>query len=254
MRNTFTIGLCDDESFIFDDLEQLVRQYGLSKGQNFNFVYFSSAEQLLHLQPCKTTALAEPSASVLMVPHPDILFLDIDMPGKDGIAIGKELRQRKDPCLIIMLTGHQERVKDAFKINAFRFATKPIDKSEITEYLDEALTHLSFSSCVPVHMQGQIIQISQRKICCIETAHSASTVITNKREFHSENSLAAWIKILDPNFFFQCHKSYIVNLDQIEQIKHTEIILKNGYRACVSRRLYSSLKQAFITYDTKWRG
>ena len=82
VRSTFTIGLCDDESFVFDDLEQLVRQYGLSKEQNFNFVYFSSAEQLLHLQPCKTTALAEPSASVLMVPHPDILFLDIDMPGK----------------------------------------------------------------------------------------------------------------------------------------------------------------------------
>lgn len=69
----------------------------------------------------------------------DILFLDIEMPGEDGIQTGKRLRERGSECKIIMATSMAERFKEGYHIGASRFVTKPFDQEEVEEELDKRL-------------------------------------------------------------------------------------------------------------------
>lgn len=68
----------------------------------------------------------------------ELLFLDIKMPGLNGIEVGELLREKND-CKIIVATGWTEYFKDAFRIGAFRFVTKPFEKKEIKEALEAFL-------------------------------------------------------------------------------------------------------------------
>ena len=67
----------------------------------------------------------------------DIVFLDIEMPGRDGLSIAKELREKQYGGHIVFLTSHTEFMPEAFKVKAFRFLTKPIKPNDLLETLSE---------------------------------------------------------------------------------------------------------------------
>ena len=87
----------------------------------------------------------------------------------------------------------------------------------------------------------------------IGAEHSVTIVVTDKAEFRSELSLVKWIDILYDKMFFKCHKSFIVNMSKIESIKNNTIILINGNKVLISRRLKSDFMKAYMMFDTKWR-
>ena len=66
---------------------------------------------------------------------PDILFLDIEMPGMDGFEVAIKIKERQPLCKIIMATGRDDLMKESFKVAPFRFVSKPFLRDEVTEAL-----------------------------------------------------------------------------------------------------------------------
>lgn len=116
------IGICDDEKMVLSALTTLVEQCLEELEEDAQILAFHSGERLLE-----------------EVEKLDVLFLDIEMPGMDGIEVGHQIQKRNLDCKIIMETSRQERFKEAFKINAFRFVTKPFQKDEVKETLEDVL-------------------------------------------------------------------------------------------------------------------
>lgn len=112
------IGICDDEMLAVLQIEKMVIDYLERVEREVKILLFQSGRELLeHIEELH------------------ILFLDIEMPKMDGIEIGKNICKRNKECKIIMATGHLERFKEAFKIDAFRFVTKPFDSGEVEDAL-----------------------------------------------------------------------------------------------------------------------
>lgn len=110
------IAVCDDDELTHREVEEKLIEYRESRKCGYKLSHYNSAQMLLN----ETEEI-------------HILLLDIDMPVMDGIEAVAALKKSGRQCNIIMLTSKRERFKDAFKIGATRFVTKPIEKDELFE-------------------------------------------------------------------------------------------------------------------------
>ena len=229
-------GICDDEQYAHDTISKILADYAVKKGISVDVMHYNSAKELLD------------SNDGL-----DFLLLDIDMPEMDGIEAGHKLRSKGVDYKIIMLTARDDRFREAFKIGAFRFVSKPFESKDIFEAVDDVLDNMSAFQKVKVHRDGVQYDIVQKDILYVEANHSSTLIFTTTNEFRSELPLSAWRDALDSKAFFQCHKSFIVNMGKIESINGNTVFMVGGDKVSVSRRLYNAFMSAYMEYDTKRR-
>lgn len=228
------IALCDDEKCIHDIVENALEEYGKEKDCKFRITHFFSAEELLESKE-----------------EFQILLLDIEMPQMDGIEAATHLREKGKTCKIIMLTGKPERFKEAFKIGAYRFVTKPVDTNELTEALDDTKRALAGYDKVQVKYGNTLCWIFQYSIDYIEACGDYVKIHAGEKNFESDRTLKCWKQQLDSNLFIECHKSYIVNLDYVKHVKKNVLLLENDREIPIARRRKNQVIQAFVEHDTK---
>lgn len=226
------IALCDDETYVHEDIINMVNTYNSIKNYNLELLHFYSAKEMLSYKGIF-----------------EILLLEIDLPDMDGIEAGRRILKNNRYCKIIMLTCKAERFKDAFKIRAYRFVTKPIDTGEFYEALDDAVAVLPGKNTVQVKLHGMWYCIYICDIDYIQACGDYVKIYTGDRIYESDRTLKYWSNWLDRYFFTECHKSYIVNMEKIKSIGKEKIILKSGAGIPVSRRKRKDVLQKFMEYD-----
>lgn len=227
------LGICDDEPFVHRQVKEYIG--GIDFNVPLEVVDFESGSELLAYNDTI-----------------DILLLDIGLPGPDGIEIGRQLREKHTIGKIIMLTGMIERFQEAFEIEAYRFVTKPIDREKLVKAVREAMAAFIGCSFIEVYRNNQKYAFQQMQIRYISRESSRTEVIIGRDIFQSGMTLGEWEKELDPRLFLQVHRSYIMNLSQIERIED-RIILKSGEIVPLARRRKSELMRKFIQFDLKYR-
>lgn len=232
---SLTLGVCDDEEYVHVEIDRLLNEFEELTNIPHTLYHFYNTKELLETACCL-----------------DCLLLDIAIPDMDGIAAAKILRRHHKNYPIIILTSQIERYKEAFEIQAFRFVTKPIIDTELFHALNAVLAKHFGEETLTVYLNRQPFEIASKDILYIESRSSHSTVYTENNKFRSENTLKKWLEILNRHIFFQCHKSYIINLANIEEIDKNIAYLTTKEKIPVSRRLYANLQRAFIDYDTKY--
>lgn len=236
LMHNFVIGLCDDEQYIHDQADEKIRTYFSANQANVEILHYNSAKQLIER---KDTL--------------DVLLLDIDMPEMDGIELGYRIQQWNVDYKIIMLTGRIDRFKDAFKIGAYRFVSKPVEWEELFGAIEDVIKSKSDIQQVPVYRDGLRYNLVQKDIMYVEANGSSTLIFTLSSEYRSEMTLVAWKELLNEHIFFRCHKSFIVNMGMIEDIYKNTILMLNGDKVALSRRLRSDFMNAYMIYDTRWR-
>ena len=235
-QDMIRIAFCDDEKTFHKEIGELINKYNVIKHSNVKVESFLSGVSLLK------------SSEVF-----DIIFLDVDMPDVNGIEVGYSLMKRHDPAKVILLTSHSEVYKEGFRINAFRFVTKPIDEDEFFGTLDEAVGSLLGRIPLKSDDVGQQHGLLQKDINYIMADGSRTIIFTFDRSFSSERSMAEWESLLDERLFARTHRSYIVNMSEIEKYSAEELLLFSGEKIAISRRLKKKFREKYIDYDLKYR-
>ena len=182
----------------------------------------------------------------------DIIFLDIEMPGLDGIETGKGIREKNAGCRIIMETVMVERMKEAFYIEAFRFITKPIQKSEVEEALSACMKKVLGSTNMNLYYNRIVHQVHQSEIQYVVTYDSYSEYRVRTKMLRSEASLKELENQLDHRLFFRVHRKYIVNMAQVQSYQNGIIKMKD-IELPVSRRKKKEFERAYMQFDLKYR-
>lgn len=230
-----TIGIIDDERSALKLLKAYVAKHLEALDKGYNIYIFQSGTEAM-----------EQSGKI------DILFLDIEMPEMDGIQCGRQIRRRNPDCILIMATGHVERFKEAFKINAFRYITKPYDDEEIAEALNASILLITGAQTIEVYHDRMPYQIMERDICYIRAYNSYTLIITDNMEFRSELSLKEFETQLDNKIFFRIDRSHLVNLLKIRKGKDGGFYLV-GEPLNISRRRKKEFQEKYIKADTTFR-
>lgn len=235
------IGICDDEAFWSGKLKTVVSNY-LTK---INIIYeikcFSSGEELLEsgFQGVEMNETA-------FYPF-ELLFLDIEMEGIDGLETAKEIKHRDSNIEIVFLTSHDELVKRAFIVRAFRFLDKSTYMEEIEECIQAYLREKEERKKIIVRTLDGEIRISLRDIWWIEAEHNGSIVWGENWELRCRHSLDEWEQRLDNMIFFRNHRRYIVNFRWVERIEDKVYMLKN-YKLEIAKRRKAILKERYMEY------
>lgn len=228
------ILICDDDSIIVEQIKKNILDY-FSKNhlKSPEIVCFSNGDSLL-----KDTE------------EQDILFLDIEMPGMNGIYIGNELKKRNPNIIILVVTSYIEYLDEAMRFHVFRYLSKPIDKQRFRRNLKDALKlYSSTTNKIPIETKNGVYVIRESDIICVEASGRKVIVHTVECDFESIHPIQYWNQTLKSKSFFQSHRSFIINFKYIVDFEHDIIHLHSGrFHAYLTRRKYTSFKDAYFLY------
>ncbi len=206
---------------------------------------------------------------------PDLVFLDIQMPGFDGFSVVKGVMEIEPP-LIVFVTAYQEHAVKAFEANAVNYLMKPVDESKLDDTLARVRQRLAdkrsaeeaeklktvlaevapdaveqipedvdpnadrYEKLINIKDRGQIFRIDVDTIEHIEAAGDYMCIRTADNSLILRETMKDLEKRLDPRRFQRVHRSTIVNLNLVRQVKpHTNgecfLVLDSGQQVKVSR-------------------
>lgn len=207
--------------------------------------------------------------------RPDLVFLDIQMPGFDGFSVVQGVMEI-DPPLFVFVTAYQEHAIRAFEANAVNYLMKPVDEDKLADTIERVRNRLAekksteeaeklmnvlaevapgaaeefsqgeedaasrYEKLINIKDRGQIFRVEVGTIEHIEAAGDYMCIYTGDNSLILRETMKDLERRLDPRKFQRVHRSTIVNLDQVRQVKpHTNgecfLVLDSGAEVKVSR-------------------
>ena len=172
---------------------------------------------------------------------PDLVFLDVQMPGLDGFGVIKKLMDKKLPLpQIVFATAYDQYAVKAFEVNAIDYLLKPFDKARVVQSVKKARQKLEKPlagderidalvkmleqkpqqpSKVLLKAAGRLLLVDQKDICYASIEDGVITVFTTAFEGQSNcRTLEELLASLDPSLFWRAHRSYLVNINRIREV------------------------------------
>ena len=197
---------------------------------------------------------------------PDIVFLDIQMPGKDGFGVLAEIGSENMPP-VVFVTAYDQYAIDAFDVNAVDYLLKPFDQErfkvsfnrvldeikikrnksdELRLILNEIKKEKKYLDRILISVGAKYFFVALKEILYISSAEKYAELHTIKGKYLLRETMTNLEASLDPEMFARIHRSYIVNIEQIQEMQpwsHGDyvVILKNGEKLQMSRRFKDRL-------------
>lgn len=228
------ITICDDNPQIIEQLTKYLNEFFRKNNLKApQIITFSSGEALLS----DTTSN-------------DIVFLDIEMPGVDGIYVGNKLKEANPKSIIIIVTSFAEYLDEAMRFQVFRYLSKPIEKLRLFRNLRDALKlYNSSNTKVAIATKDGVYPVSTSDIIFVEAQMRKVIVHTTRKDYLSTQNMQYWLDTLTEHCFFQSHRSFIVNLEYITDFDNSLIHLYNNqFTAYLTRRKYTEFKANYLLY------
>ena len=222
---------CDDEQKFVDDLKFHIERYMQTHLINAEITTTVSPEEILK------------SDSVY-----DLAFLDIQMPGVDGITLGKELKNRNSKLILFYVTAYSDYLDEAMDLQIFRYFYKPFDEKRLYASLDRAMEYLD-ESYVDIIVEGgkESIKIPVDDILFVRRENRKITVFTVDKEYVCKSGFDEILSKLPNTFFYLVHKSFLVNIHHITKYSYTEIYVGDT-RISVATRKQADFHKFWFDY------
>ncbi|MEM8764560.1 MAG: LytTR family transcriptional regulator DNA-binding domain-containing protein [Bacteroidota bacterium] len=194
--------------------------------------------------------------------QPDLVFLDIQMPGKTGFEV---LNYLDEIPHIIFSTAYDEYALQAFEVHAVDYLLKPYTKARFKTAIERlsqdqnqlqalvqnvVLNDSTFPSRVLVQFNKKLISIKVEEIVWVEAYGDYSKVHTGSNAFLSNFGISELESKLNPAVFVRVHRSSIINLDQVKELdrygKSYDVTMSNGEVVRVSRGYMDTLKKLML--------
>lgn len=160
--------------------------------------------------------------------HPDVLLLDIAMPGLDGIAVARALTAQEPSPAVVFVTAFDQFAVAAFEVEAVDYLMKPVDPARLQRAVDRARTHLEQRGTKPRHGDASqwleefwasdlsgLVRIAARDIDRVSAERDYMRLHVGRRSWLIHHSMTALEEGLDPELFVRLHRSAIVRKDFI---------------------------------------
>lgn len=219
------IAICDDETVIAGHIEELLLKICKKEHIQVNTDVFYEGESL-NEEITKGTSY-------------DIIYLDIQMEGADGIMTARQFRKVDQNALLIYVSGYDKYWMELFRFDVFAFVKKPIEESRFEQIFLEAVKRISSRHHYFVYQYKN----EEHKLPCMDILYFESTgrkiriVIHNSAPVTYNGKLSDVEEQLDCGKvpFLRIHQSYLVNYHHIRSRSRREVTLTDGTRLPISQ-------------------
>lgn len=227
------IVICDDDIIQRRIIKNLIEE-NITNGSNINIVNVSSGEELL--QATSKGAF-------------DVIFLDIEMTGINGLETAKKIRKLDEQVIIVFITGYKDYAPNAFEVSAFRYIIKPIEAEKFKQCFNKIIEMLhkdNKDNLFEIKMGKQDLYIDKSDIVYFEKSKNKVIINTVHDQVEFYGTLNQVSKRINSDKFIQIHQGYIVNVDKIKILKQNEVLVEKGMNLPISRRKVNDVKRIFF--------
>lgn len=226
------ILICDDEQRYINELKIHIEEYLRS--------HKIKAEIYATLDPKKIM-----NSEIIF----DLVFLDIQMPEIDGIALAKKLKNRNNKVILFFVTNFDEYQDEAMDLRIFRFFEKPLNVKRLYSSLDRAMEYIDESYVdLFLYNNGEHQKILVDNIVYIKRENRKVILTTSyQEEYITKESLEHWTEKLPNTFFYLVHKGFLVNLHYVTKCSYTELYIDN-VRIPIAPRKQADFHNYWIEY------
>lgn len=229
------IVICEDEieqqEILKDYLEQILNEINIK----YEILIFNSGEELFKNYPDNI----------------DIFLLDIQMDGLNGMEVARKIRQiDKKEVEIIFTTSLIEYIQEGYEVRAYRYLLKPIKLEDLKKHIISCIEELTKNkeSYIAVNEKNNTCKVKISEITYIEIQKREMTINTINEDYTINSSMSKLENELSKYNFYRCHKSFMVNIDFIKNIKQYIAILDNKEEVPISRYRFKETKSRFLSY------
>lgn len=228
--------ICDDDSTIITQIKKYLNKKTKQSTYKFDVDCFSNGDIILNKQ--------------IKV---DFAFIDIEMPGVNGLTVTKHLQSINPNIIIFIVTSFQGYLDDAMDLNVFRFLSKPLDENRFFKSMDIALNlyHQNTEKIILEYFD-ECHNIFTKDILYLTIENRKTRIVTKYDNYLSNKKFDYWKKHLKSyDYFAQSHYSFIVNLNNVTDFDKHEITLSfdsQKTKVPISRSFYALFKKSFYEY------
>ncbi len=233
------IFLVDDEPLGLENLEFLLSQF---------------PDVAIKL---KTTNPFEALTQAVRQP-PDLIFLDISMPGMSGLAFAEKLCEAQSPSKIVFATAYDNFAIDAYAYNTIDYILKPVTYDKLRRLFrkleknasgEAQMRRTARSNAVSRFMgfnANRYHAIAPENAQYIYTSNRKTLLVANGQEYELKNNIGYWTEKLRLQGWFRCHRNYLINLSQIDMVEPMSnsvyfVTMKNCSAKVIVSRQYSTI-------------
>lgn len=227
------IAICDDDLITLNHTKEIIESY---KEKDLQIYSYKSGEELLE---CEGKF--------------DIIFLDIDMDGINGIEAAKRIRVYDKKVKIIYVTNYTDYTSSAFSVHAFGYLVKPIKEEELNEQLDEALSYMQDDEecLVEFITEDGLVRIDIKKIYYFEYVSRKIFMKTSDKIYIIREKISVINDKMKEFGFEMPHKSFVVNLYNVKSVKGYDVYMMDESIVPLSQKKSSEFRSALNVYLSK---
>lgn len=232
------IAICDDDLSVLNEIKALYEQYRIERNQELMCEIFHSPLELL----------AEIEKGMRL----DVLFLDVLMPGEDGISVAGEIRQYDDTVKIIFLTSSSEYAVESYTVGAYFYQIKPICAEKFFQLMDSVISECEkVQKCnLILRCKGGITRIDLKRLeYCEVIGRTLWFHLENGKVLESVGSLDELCsKLAHYDNFLRPHRSFLINMEYIQSISYKAITMDDLAQIPIPHGKCSEIKNRYLEY------
>lgn len=179
----------------------------------------------------------------------DVVFLDVDMPGMNGIELGKLVKSKSPQTEIVFVTSYPQYALEGYDCHAFHYLIKPLCVGKASNVLQRLILRYRESNQFHIiKIKTESIRLRCKDIYYVECCQKHVIYHLKNKKYTTLGTLAEAYKSLRNFGFLQVHQGYIVNLDKISHFDKYSAILCNDEAVPVSVRKRSEVLTAYAQY------
>lgn len=234
----YRIAVCDDDAIFLQREEQRIRQELDELGMECNIETFTEVSSLMDNLNSGTKY--------------HLFFLDIEMPSMDGITFSRTMELHRSDALVVIVSGFDELVFQAFEARPFRYVRKTSFEDEIKRVVQDGIRELAFlteNRQVQFTCEnGDITMFQIEDIIYVEAFGKYCTFVLQKERVSLRIRFQEAERKLQSSGFLKPHRSYLVNARYIYTVRREEVLLDQGIHIPLSRLKAKEIRSRFLDY------
>jgi len=214
MELYMNIAVCEDKRADLDALCAYINDYCAGQSYVCNITAFETGEALLDA--------FSPGGF-------DLLFLDILLPGISGVDVARRIRESDRDCMLIFITTSEDFAMEGFHVHASGYIVKPVNHEKIAGALHACRHEFEKNSrAIEIPQSGESVLVSIADLFYVEVYDKESVFHMKRGVIRTRLKLEEIEKRLGGIPFLRCHRSYIVNMNYVDDMLENDFVMRNG--------------------------